>query len=551
MSRQPVRPQGRPRTLRLERLEDRSLPSAATPTLDLSGVHVDPAQADPSNILVQFRPGSTPVALPGTTLGQSLDLVPGLYEVSLAPGTSAARALADYRRNSSVLVAQPNYRLDASWVPNDPQFAQQWDMRNTGQGGGTAGADIHAADAWGVATISKRVPVAVIDSGIDYTHPDLYLNIWINQAEIPATRRVNLRDTDGDGLITFRDLNNAVNQGPGKITDLNGNGFIDGGDLLTPMTKDALGRDTGKGGWADGISEDGDKYVDDLVGWNSNANTNKPFDGFGHGTHLAGIIGAMGNNGVGVAGVTWQAQLVPVKFFDDSGVGTVSQFIAGLDWALAKGIKISNNSWTDPSDSDLLFEAVSRARAAGHIVVAAAGNNARNLDSAPTYPAALNLDNVVTVAATDRNDKLAGFSNWSPSSVDIAAPGVDILSTTPWGRYGLRSGTSMATPHVAGVLAMVWALRPEWSYRQVIDWVLQTADRLPSLNGKVASGRLDAAAAYRVPPRGRLLPSQILAATAPQAAARSPAAPGQPQPTSLGLEDVVSLLERREKGSGA
>src|SRR5262249_49204303 len=250
-----------------------------------------------------------------------------------------------------------------------------------------------------------------------------------NQGEIPPSRRVNLTDIDGDGLITFRDLNDPRNQGPGKITDLNHNGFIDGADVLAPMVKNASGQDTGAGGWADGISNEKHQWVDDIVGWNSNANNNNPMDGFGHGTHVAGTIGAVGNNGVGTAGVNWQVQLAAVKFFDDRGNGTVSQFIAGLDWVLAKGIRISNNSWVDSGYTPSLFDAVKRALDKGHLFVAAAGNDGRNTDTSPLYPADFDLPNVISVGATDRTGKLASFSNFGVNSVDIAAPGVDVLST--------------------------------------------------------------------------------------------------------------------------
>src|SRR5205085_7732371 len=180
---------------------------------------------------------------------------------------------------------------------------------------------IQAPKAWDVTTGSTTVPIAVIDTGIDYKHPDLYQNIWINQAEIPPSRLKNLVDVDGDGLITFYDLNNPTNQGAGKIRDLNGNGYIDAGDILQPMTKTS-GVDSGEGGWADGISEDGDTtHVDDLIGWNFINNTNNPLDDHGHGTHVAGIIGAVGNNSAGVVGVNWKTALVPLKFINASGSG--------------------------------------------------------------------------------------------------------------------------------------------------------------------------------------------------------------------------------------
>jgi subtilisin family serine protease len=501
-----MRPLNCRRHLSLETLEDRTLLSAAPgPTLDLSGLTVDPTAQDPTSILVRFGAGVTPApALAGTTIGPALGLVDGLYEVDLSGGVSVGQALAAYQAEPGVLSAEPNYLLHSAWIPNDPSFSSQWDMSNTGQGGGTRGASINAPAAWSVTTGSRRTVVAVMDSGIDYNHPDLYLNIWINQAEIPLSRRANLIDVDGDGLITFRDLNDPRNQGPGKITDVNQDGYIDAGDILAPMVRDAQGRDTGAGGWAyPGNTQDGDTaHPNDFVGWNSNANTNNPFDGYGHGTHVAGTIGAVGNNGQGVAGIDWNIQLMPVKFLNDSGFGSIAQFVAGLNYAVAHGAKISSNSWDGAPYSQILYDAIANARAHGQIFVAAAGNGGSNIDTSPSYPASFGLDNIVAVAATDQNDKLAGFSNYGPHTVALAAPGVNIFSTNPGKSYGVRSGTSMAVPHVTGVLALVWGLRPEWSYLQVINQVLSTVDPLPSLAGKVATGgRLDAAAAVHVPPR--------------------------------------------------
>src|SRR5262245_13654271 len=178
-------------------------------------------------------------------------------------------------------------------VPNDPIYPSQYSY----------GARITQADqAWDLTTGSTKVVVADIDTGLDYTHPDLYLNVWINQAEIPAAVRANLQDLDGDGLITFRDLNDPVNQGPGKVTDLNGTGYIDGGDLIRPVAA---------GGWADGEDGGHNHYTDDLIGWDFLHNDNDPFDDFGHGTYTAGLIGAVGNNGVGMAGLSWQVQIMP------------------------------------------------------------------------------------------------------------------------------------------------------------------------------------------------------------------------------------------------
>src|SRR5262249_15034298 len=202
-----------------------------------------------------------------------------------------------------------------------------------------------------------------------------------NQGEIPPDIRARLTDVDGDGIITFRDLNNPVNQGPGKIIDVNHDGRIDAGDLLAPVSQ---------GGWADGLDNDGDGYVNDIVGWNFYDNNNKPFDVADHGTHVAGIVGAVGNNGVGVSGVDWNVQLMPVKFIGTTG-GSVSSFIAGLNYAVKHGAKISNNSWSGAASSQALIDAVNAARGAGQIFVAAAGNNGTDNDQQPTYPASLGL----------------------------------------------------------------------------------------------------------------------------------------------------------------
>jgi subtilisin family serine protease len=422
-----------------------------------------------------------------------------LEERALLDASGLSAVLAKYRADPKVVYAQADQAASVTGgiVPNNPSFGSQWDMNNTGQWGGTPGADIHAEEAWAVTTGSMATTVAVIDTGIDYDHPDLYDNIWINQAEIPLTRRRNLVDVDGDGLITFRDLNDRRNQGPGKITDVNHDGRIDAADILAPMVVDAFGNDTGRGGWAHGSIQDGDVlHPDDLVGWNFVNNTNNPFDDNGHGTHVSGTIGAMGNSGTGVAGVNWYVQLMPLKFLDASGNGLDSNAVAALNYAVRHGALISNNSWVGSAPYPPLADAILAARAAGHIFVAAAGNTGTDNDALPDYPAAYHFDNVVTVGASDRNDRLASFSNYGPTTVDLAAPGTDIYSTTPNNTYSWYNGTSMATPHVTGVIALVHGLHPDWNYREVINQVLRTADRLPGLQGKVITGgRLDAAAA--------------------------------------------------------
>jgi subtilisin family serine protease/subtilisin-like proprotein convertase family protein len=286
---------------------------------------------------------------------------------------------------------------------------------------------IGAPEAWNTGTGTGHTIVAVIDSGVGYNHPDLKANMWHNPGEIPGN----------------------------------------------------------------GLDDDHDGYVDDAVGYNFVANTGNPADDNGHGTHVAGTIGAVGDNGIGVAGVDWHVRIMALKFLDASGSGYTSDAVRALNFAVAHGAKVVNASFGGAGYDPALATAIASARAKGAIVVAAAGNDGTDDDANPVYPANYAGDNVVSVAATDRDGRLASFSNYGAKTVDIAAPGVGIYSTLPNGKYGTYSGTSMATPHVAGALALVWDAHPTWSYRQVIAAVLNTADRLPSLTGKVAAGLLD------------------------------------------------------------
>ncbi len=482
------------RSLTLEPLEDRTVPSTSTVQTLLGTISYDPSQANRSTILVGFTDTVSDhtgwSALAGTTVATQLDLLPGYYIVQLSPDVSVEQALSAYAASGVVAEVAPDFLLTAEATPNDPQYRNQWALDNA------TGGDISAPAAWNVTRGSTRTVVSVMDTGIDYNHVDLYKNIWINQGEIPTTRKVNLRDIDGDGKITFYDLNDTRNQGVGKITDLNHDGRITADDLLAPMVKNKAGQDTGTGGWANGISEDGDRYVDDLVGWNFVNDTNRPMDDNNHGTHVAGIIGASGNNGTGVSGIAWVTQMMAVKFMNASGSGSIGSFIAGLDYAVKKGANISNNSWAGGNYTSYLYDAIVNARSKGHIFVAAAGNAGVNIDQNPTYPASYNVNNVVVVASTNRSDSLSSFSNYGARTVDVAAPGEGILSTLPKNQYGVMSGTSMATPQVTGTLALIWAQNPTWKYDQVINRLLATVDKRSGLTGKVASGgRINAAAA--------------------------------------------------------
>jgi subtilisin family serine protease/subtilisin-like proprotein convertase family protein len=411
-----------------EQLEERTM-------LDAMPI-VPPSYADgyaTSRILVQFKPEFINVvsSLSGTTMGQAHSLVPGLYEVELNPGVSVEQALEAYKADNRILFAQPDWQIQIARTPNDPSFGSLWGLHNTGQSGGTVDADIDAPEAWDVTTGSSTMIVGVIDTGIDFNHPDLAANMWRNPNET-----------------------------------------------------------------ANGIDDDGNGFIDDIYGADFANNDGSPLDDNNHGTHVAGTIGAVGNNGVGVVGVNWNVRLMGLKFLSASGSGFTSDAIEAINYGVAKGAKILNNSWGGGGFDQALFNAIVAARNAGVIFVAAAGNSGANNDTGAFYPANYNSDNVVSVAATDRNDNLASFSNYGATNVDLAAPGVSILSTTRNNTYSTFSGTSMATPHVAGAMALVWGANPSLTYRQVIDRILQNVDPKASLTGKVATGgRLNVAKA--------------------------------------------------------
>ena len=232
----------------------------------------------------------------------------------------------------------------------------------------------------------------------------------------------------------------------------------------------------------------------DLVGFDFVHNDGLPFDDQGHGTHTAGTIGAVGGNGVGVSGVAQRVSIMSVKFLSAEGSGTVADAIKSIDYAVAHGAKVLSNSWGGKGDNgnDALKEAIERARAKDVLFVAAAGNDGTDNDKDPAYPAAFDNDNMVTVAATDKNDELAIFSNTGAKGVHLAAPGVDVYSLAPGNKYATHSGTSMACPHVAGAAALIWSKHPSWTYKQVKSALLSSVDKIASLEGKtVTGGRLN------------------------------------------------------------
>ena len=357
--------------------------------------------------------------------------------VELPPAAAVPDFLQRFRASGLIEHVEPDYWIRAAVTPNDPRFTDgtQWNLRNTGQNGGLPNADIQAVPAWDVLNSASNVVVAVIDSGIRYTHQDLAANMWVNPGE--------------SGL-------------------------------------DALDRDKR----TNRVDDDANGIIDDVYGIDAVNNTGDPKDSDGHGTHVAGIIGAVGNNRLGVAGVAWKVQLMACRFLDSTGYGSTSDAIQCLDYARSKGAKVINASWGDTGNSTFLSSAIQRARDAGIIFVTASGNEGNNNDAVSFYPANFNLDNIVSVAATTRTDALASFSNFGATTVDLAAPGSTIYSTfnTSDSSYTYSSGTSMAVPHVTGAIALLRALHPAESYRQIINRVLATTDPLPGLAGRCATG---------------------------------------------------------------
>jgi subtilisin family serine protease len=410
---------------------------------------------------------------------------------------------------------------------NDPGYTggSLWGMLgDTGPTQNAYGSQANEAWAEGITGSTSSV-VGVIDTGIDYTHPDLYLNIWLNQREIPTTLRVRLRDIDTDGLITFRDLNNSSNAS--FVRDYNRNGRIDAGDLLSDSR------------WENRVDEDGNGYRDDLIGWDFVSNDNDPYDDNGHGTHVAGTIGGIGGNGVGVVGVNWEIQMVALKFLSAGGSGATTGAINAVNYftdaatraTRAEDFIATNNSWGGGGYSTQLQDAIGRAAQKDILFIAAAGNSAANNDVQPNYPAnystiaAAGYEAVVSVASLTDTGVRSSFSNYGASTVDIAAPGSSIYSTLPNGRYGIYSGTSMATPHVTGAVALYAAEHPEASAAEIRAALLASAAATASLGGVVQTGgRLDIGALLDVTPG---LPSlaDLIAGTAATAAVLSESAP--------------------------
>ena len=336
------------------------------------------------------------------------------------PGDTTCKELL---ASGTVAMCEPNYKLSIDNTPNDPSLSSLWGL--------SADIGVDAMRAWNLTTGSTEVVVAIIDTGVDYNHPDLAANIWSNPGEIPGN----------------------------------------------------------------GLDDDHNGYIDDIHGINTIRGSGNPMDDNQHGTHVAGTIGAVGNNGLGVSGINWNVRIMGLKFLNSSGSGGVSDAIEAIRYMVLMknrgvNVRVCNNSWGGGGFSQSLFEAIKEANAAGIVFAAAAGNETNDNDATPSYPAGYDVANVVSVAAVDNEQNLGWFSNYGAESVDIAAPGVNILSTIPGSRYAALSGTSMATPHVSGSLALLAAADPSLDAAALIQRLYDSAVPLSSLNGVVRTGRL-------------------------------------------------------------
>ncbi len=422
----------------------------------------------------------------GELRGRALQAFPriGVLRVGLPMESSVNQAIEELKRSGTVDYAEPNFIFRAlpkpspspkppasPLSPNDELFNKQWALDNYGQRifdigwfyvWGTKDADIDAPEAWYKRTSSatndgRETIVVVIDTGVQYDHPDLVANMWTN----PGNPWEN----------------------PPKPPEIPG----------------------------DGIDNDGNDYVDDVHGINTLAlnpdysafgyKEGDPMDDQGHGTHVAGIIGAKGDNMAGVSGINWSTKIMALKFLDADGYGKSSDAITCMEYALAKkgsNRMVINASWGEYEYSTPLYDEIVEAGNEGVLFVAAAGNDGYNADGTPMYPACYNANNIICVGASDEDDLKASFSNYGAVNVDLFAPGTWILSTYPYPSwyatpYEYLDGTSMAAPHVSGACALVWAHRDQSkgitsTPQEIKNLILNNVDKKRSFSNKCKTG---------------------------------------------------------------
>ncbi len=384
----------------------------------------------PGQVIVKLKKGASSAALAAVQAPGAAAVSLGKSSlVTLRADVSVEAAVASLAASPDVEYVQPNWIRHILATPNDPSYGSQWGWPK-----------ISAPQAWDVTTGGTTIAVNVTDTGADLTHPDLAANIWTNALEASGTP---------------------------------------------------------------GVDDDGNGYVDDIHGWNAITNTGNPQDDNGHGTHTAGTIGAVTNNGVGVAGANWHAKIVPCKFLSASGSGSDADAVECVNYMIATknnaasgaDIRVSSNSWGGGGSAPALKAAIQDAGDNGILWVNAAGNSAVDNDCKPAdaYPSVENTTNMLAVASTTSTDAMSSFSQYGASSVDIGAPGSNITSTYMGGGYSSLSGTSMATPHVAGVAALVLSANPGLSMSQLRAQILRNGDPISSMDGVTTTGmRLNA-----------------------------------------------------------
>lgn len=363
-------------------------------------------------------------------------LVPGLRLYQFDPAHDVLDIVRSLQEHATVVYAEPNFIYRAA-IPkasvNDPEFGRQWALENNGQTGGKVDADINAPLMWNTQKGSRAIVVGIIDTGVDYNHPDLAGNIWNNPGEI---------------------------SGNGRDDDLNG-------------------------------------YIDDIHGINAIRNNGNPMDDNVHGTHVAGTIGAVGNNSLGVVGVAQQVTIIGCKFLSGGGSGSAADALKCMDYFAALRSRVNNpvnlvatnNSWGGGGSSQSMLDAIRAHERKGILFIAAAGNESSNNDVTDSFPANYRVSNMISVAATDHKDLLASFSNYGKQTVHVAAPGVKILSTVLAGKYGELSGTSMATPHVTGLAAVIASDNRDLDYVGIKNLILAGAQPIPAATNTTISGR--------------------------------------------------------------